>query len=315
MVPVATRFGADELRNTTRLALWVRGARPRTLTLSSVPVLVGNALAAADDGYRLGIWVLAATLCAAALIQAATNLYNDAFDGLRGVDDNAVRLGPPRLVATGRMSAGDVLTGAHGALAFAFLLGVFLVLSGGWPILVVGLASLVAAYTYSAGSRPISGRPTAEVYVVVFFGIVAVVGSYYLQSGGISAEALVAGLSLGFAAAAVLLVNNYRDLETDRAGGRRTVVVAWGRPVTRVLYVVLLALSLALCAGIAIRGVGVGWGFLPLLLVPWAFQLSRSIGTRAGADLNGVLFATVGFHLVLGALLSVGALLSSGGAS
>ncbi len=226
--------------------LWLLACRLRTLPLSVVPVLVGTALAAVQE--RSVHWpALLATLLAAMLIQIGTNLYNDAADALRG-NDGPARLGPPRVTALGWVSARRVQQAAALAFAGALLCGGYLLYRGGWPILAIGLLSLLAGWAYSGGPRPISHSPFGELFVWVFFGVLAVAGSHYLQSLRLAWPALWLGGCLGLFAAAVLTVNNTRDIDEDRCSGRRTLSIVLGRRAAARLYAFLMLLPFPLLA-------------------------------------------------------------------
>jgi len=284
----------------SNLGRWVAAARPKTLLLAATPVLGGIALGVSDTG-RLAPLVAFATLGAALAIQIGTNLHNDAADFERGTD-TPDRLGPPRATAQGWFSARQVRTAAHLTFGFAFLLGLLLVARGGWPILAVGIASLVSGYAYTSGPRPIAYGPFGEVYVLAFFGLASVAGSYYLQTLTLRWPTLLLGVALGLPAAAVLLLNNYRDLETDRAAGRRTLCQVLGRPRARVLYALLLLLPAALLVGPGLPGAT----WLSLGAVPLALMLiARLYAGARGAALN-VMLAQTGLYQALLTLLLIG---------
>jgi len=276
-----------------------------------VPVIVGSGLAMYHD-YDLNLLVMAATLAAAVMIQVATNLYNDAFDAIRGVDDPRHRLGPPRAVASGWLTARQVMRAAHAALVCAFALGIGLVIVGGWPILALGLAAMLAAWAYSAGPAPISHGPVGELFVLLFFGLAAVTGTYYLQTGRLDADAALCGVVLGMPATAVLLVNNYRDMTTDRAAGRRTLAIVAGPRATRLGYAGLLLLTPVFATALIDSGRSPLARWLPLLLLPWALYLARRLAVAPiDARLNRMLAATAGYQVALGALLCAGWWLSA----
>ena len=199
--------------NPGRLQAWFLACRPKTLSVSLSPVLVGTAVAWHDTHRILWLPLLAAAL-GAAFIQIGTNLFNDVGDYLRGTD-TPERLGPKRATAEGWLGAGAVRLGAWLAFALAFLCGIYLVGHGGWPIVAIGLASLAAGWAYTGGPKPIAYGPLGEIFVFVFFGLVAVGGSYYLQTLTLTAVALIAAALVGIHAAAVITVNNYRDLDGD----------------------------------------------------------------------------------------------------
>ena len=283
-----------------RLRRWVEAARPRTLWLAASPVLAGLLLAAAETG-RFAPLTAAATLLAALAIQIGTNLHNDAADFERGTDTGE-RVGPARASAQGWFTSAEVRRAAHLAFAISFLLGLLLVARGGWPILVLGLAAIAAGYAYTSGPRPIAYGPFGELFVLSFFGIAAVAGTYYLQALDLSAQAITLGIALGLPAAAVLLLNNYRDFDTDRAAGRRTLCHVLGRPAARLVYALFLLLPLPL---LMLGGLpAASW---PLLLaLPAAGFLIARIQREQGRALNRLLGWTGQYQALLVALLAVG---------
>ncbi|WJW75971.1 1,4-dihydroxy-2-naphthoate polyprenyltransferase [Thiohalobacter sp. IOR34] len=284
------------------LKIWLLAIRPKTLSLAVTPVLVGTALAWAEQ--RAFAWgPLLAALGAALLIQAGTNLHNDAADFERGAD-GPDRLGPRRVTAEGWLSPARVRMGAHLSFAAALLLGAYLVRVGGWPILLLGLVSLAAGYAYTGGPKPIAYTPLGELFVLLFFGIAAVAGSSYLQTYSVSAHALLAGGAVGLIAAAVLLVNNYRDLETDRRAGKHTLAVTLGRPSVRLLYALLLLLPFALILPLHRLTGDALW--LTGLALPMALWLIRMLW-RAPIDtgLNRLLARTAQLQLLFGLLLGL----------
>lgn len=291
--------------------VWALAIRPRTLSLAVTPVLLGTALAWADGrgsaGWALDGWAFAAALACALLIQIATNLHNDAADFERGTDVEG-RIGPLRVAAAGWVSAALLKRAAIGCLLAALGLGVFLVERGGWPILVAGLASLLAAWAYSGGPRPISHSAWGEVFVLLFFGLVAVAGSHWLQGGRTAPAAWLAGAVVGLPAAAVLLVNNYRDLEGDCRAGRCTLVARLGRDRSRRVYALLMLLPGLGVVALALGGYPGAW--LGLLAAPVSLRLVRSLGAQApGAWLNRHLASTAKACSLLGLLLALGLLL------
>ncbi len=269
--------------------------------MAAVPVIVG-AMLAWSEAAAVNALVFAATLGCAVLIQVGTNLFNDAADGERGAD-GPDRLGPLRLTGAGLASARDVRRAAKVSFLLALMAGVYLVVEGGVVILAVGLASLAAGYAYSSGPRPLSYGPWAELYVIAFFGVVALAGSYFLQMQALPHwGVLVAGAAIGSPAAAVLLVNNVRDREADLAAGRRTLAGRLSPTAAAWLYgVLLLAPYPLLVAALGWRGVGLAWLSLPLAV--WiAVSFDRAAD---GPAMNAQLGRTALLQTVLGALLAV----------
>ncbi len=285
----------------SNLARWLAAARPRTLPLTITPVIAGVGLAFYQTGQVAAITALM-TLCAAVAIQVGTNLHNDASDYERGTD-TAQRLGPPRATAQGWFSARQVKRAAHVAFALAFLMGLVLVVRGGWPILAIGMASLIGGYAYTGGPRPIAYGPFGEVHALLFFGVAAVAGTDYLQTLGFSWAAIALGIALGLPAAAVLLLNNYRDLETDRLAGRRTLCHYLGLARARWLYSGMLVAPVAIL--VISHGLATAWPVAAAL--PLAGLLIRRLWRGAsGLQLNALLGQTALYQSALTILLLVG---------
>ncbi|MFZ2973377.1 MAG: 1,4-dihydroxy-2-naphthoate polyprenyltransferase [Ferribacterium limneticum] len=280
---------------------WFLACRPKTLSVSLSPVLVGTAIAWHDSATLLWLPLLAAAF-GAAFIQIGTNLFNDVGDFLRGTD-TPDRLGPKRATAEGWLTPNKVKAGAWLSFALAFLCGIYLVWHGGGAIVAIGLASLAAGWAYTGGPKPIAYGPLGEVFVFVFFGLVAVGGSYYLQTLGLTPTALLAAALVGLHAAAVITVNNYRDLDGDAKNGKHTLAVRLGRPLTRRLYAAEMLAPYALLPLLA----DLGWPCtLPLLSLPLAVKLIHSFHREApGPVFNNILAATAGLQLIFALLLTL----------
>jgi 1,4-dihydroxy-2-naphthoate polyprenyltransferase len=288
------------------LAWWL-ATRPWSFTISLAPVLAGSALSILH-GHGAHIGIAAAALLASILIHAGTNLQNDVGDFRRGAD-GAGRLGPPRATTEGWLTAGQVQTAASLCFAAAFIPGSYLVMQGGWPIIAVGVASVIAGAIYTAGPRPVAYSGWGEIFVTVFFGLVAVGGMYYLHAGTLRASALVAGAALGLLASAVLVVNNLRDIESDRRIGKNTLAVRRGPAFTVREYAVLMYAPFALALVLAAEEQSAAL-LAPLVLVPWTFRLVARVQRKpAGAWLNSALAATAKLGLAFALLLSLGAAL------
>ena len=288
--------------NPGRLQAWFLACRPKTLSVSLSPVLVGTAVAWHDTHRILWLPLLAAAF-GAAFIQIGTNLFNDVGDYLRGTD-TPERLGPKRATAEGWLAAGAVRSGAWLAFALAFLCGIYLVVHGGWPIVAIGLASLAAGWAYTGGPKPIAYGPLGELFVFVFFGLVAVGGSYYLQTLSLTPVALLGAALVGLHAAAVITVNNYRDHDGDARNGKRTLAVLLGRPATRRVYA---AEMLAPYLLLPLLAPALGWASaLPLLSLPLALALiQRFRRTPPGPEFNAILAATAALQLAFALLLAL----------
>lgn len=290
----------------TTSAQWVAGGRPRTLPAAVAPVLVGSGSAAAADGFRW--WAALLALGVALALQVGVNYANDYSDGVRGTD--ADRVGPFRLVGSGAARPGAVKAAALACFALAAVLGLVLVLATqAWWGLLIGVAALPAAWFYTGGSKPYGYRGLGEVSVFVFFGLAAVIGTHYVQTGGVSAAAVLGGVACGALACAILVTNNLRDIPTDRLAGKRTLAVALDDARTRTLYVVLVAGALALA--VVVAAVSSGWALLALLAAPLALVPLRTVlGGALGRDLVPALAGTGRLQLAYGLLLGLGLALS-----
>jgi 1,4-dihydroxy-2-naphthoate octaprenyltransferase len=283
---------------------WLLAARPATLPAFVGPVLVGLGVAVG-----LGVfepWPALACMSVALLLQVASNLANDLSDFRRGAD-TAERLGPPRAAALGLLSERELTTGIVLVLAAASLVGLYLVSVGSWPILLVGVLAIVSALAYTGGPWPYGYRGLGEVFVFVFFGLVAVVGTAYLQTGRLEPVALAAAIPVGALVTAILVVNNLRDIDSDRRAGKRTLAVRLGGRGAIAEYVLLVVGSYVVPLSLLFAGVMPLGGLLALLSLPLALPLVRAV--RAGGDprrLNDVLAGTARLSLAYAALLALG---------
>jgi 1,4-dihydroxy-2-naphthoate polyprenyltransferase len=290
------------------LRLWALAARPRTLPAAVAPVLVGTSLAISEDEFRPLAFV--AALVGSVFIQIGTNLSNDYSDARRGADTED-RLGPVRVTAGGLMPPRRVLVGTYVAFAIAVAAGIYLAAVAGWELLLVGSVSIAAGVLYTGGPRPYGYAGLGELFVFLFFGIVAVNGSYYVQTEELSWEALALSIPVGLLAAAILVVNNVRDIDTDRRAGKRTLAVKLGRGQARRLFAAMVALALAIPPVIWLAGGLSAWLLLALAAVPLALPLVRTVSTRTdGPALNGALAGTGLLLAAFSLLLSAAVLLS-----
>jgi 1,4-dihydroxy-2-naphthoate polyprenyltransferase len=287
--------------------VWFTAVRPFSLTMSIVPVAVGASLAYADSGKVRWAAVIVAAL-AASLIQVGTNLYNDAADYLHGAH-RSDRVGPLSVIALGTLTTAAVARAAWLSFGGAAVLGLFLVYLGGWPILALGILSILCGWAYTGGPLPIAYTPLGELFVVAFFGLGAVGGTFWLCTGTISTASLAAGLALGSFAAAVLMVNNYRDIKEDRRVGRYTLAIAAGPVASRALYAFMMAAPFGLLAWLMRlmpqSDVWLGFGAAPLALL----LAARIYREAPGPGLTGILIQTVKTQMAFGALLCLGIIL------
>lgn len=283
-------------------------ARPRTLPAAVAPVLVGTALAISVDDFG-GVAFLAA-LVGSVFLQIGTNLSNDYSDARRGADTDD-RLGPVRVTAGGLMPPKRVLAGTYVAFGVACIAGIVLAVLAGPIMLVIGALSIVAGVLYTGGPRPYGYSGLGEVFVFVFFGVVAVVFSFYAQTEKLPWEAFALSVPVGLLAAAILVVNNVRDIDTDRRAGKRTLAVKLGREPARRLFDAMLALSYLVCVAIPAAGGLSWWTLLVLLSIPLAVPLRTTVATHTdGPALNQALAGTGRLLAVFSALLAAGVLLS-----
>jgi len=284
--------------------VWLLAARPGTLTAAVVPVLVGTAVAAAYGGFR-ALPALAALLTAVC-IQIGTNFANDFHDFQRGADTHE-RVGPQRVTQSGLIAPRTVRAAALGTFGVALVIGIYLAVVGGWPILITGLASIAAGWAYTGGPWPFGYHGLGDLFVFVFFGLVATAGTTYVQLHAVPLPAWIAAVPVGALATAILVVNNLRDIATDARAGKRTLAVRLGPDATRVEYVVLLVLAFA--APFALLPFARPWVLLPLASFPLAAGPLRLVFRGQGAELNAALGATARLHLAYGALLALGLVL------
>lgn len=274
----------------SRTRLWWLAARPRTLPAAIAPVLVGSGLAAHDGVFRTD--AAAAAMVGAVAIQVAANFANDASDAARGVDTPA-RIGPRRMVASGEIDARAMWTGVVLALAVALVAGVYLILIAGWVVAAIGVASVLAMLTYVGGPIPYGYRGLGEAFVFVFFGLVATVGTRYVHHQPAPASAWWLGTTMGALAASILVANNLRDIETDAAGGKRTLAVMLGRERTRRLYAGLLVGSFVVLLVGAVASITPPLTGLAITLFFLTGPLIGAVRTRTdGPGLIGVLAGT-----------------------
>ncbi len=284
---------------------WVLAARPATLWAAVAPVLVGTALAERADAFRWDAFVV--TLIAALLIQIGVNFANDVADGTRGTDEH--RIGPTRAVAAGLITPRQMWAGIAWAFGLAAAAGLYLIYLGGVWILVIGITSIVAALGYTNGPIPYGYYGLGELFVFVFFGLVATAGTRYVFDRSIESGVWPGGISMGLLASAILLANNVRDIETDQAAGKRTLAVMVGRPAGVGLY------ALCVIGALLVPAVGVVFDWLPpgalltLVALPISLRLVRKLHLeRSGPALIGVLKWTARLQLITGVLLAAGIL-------
>jgi 1,4-dihydroxy-2-naphthoate octaprenyltransferase len=288
--------------------IWLMAARPRTLPAAIAPVLVGTALA--GFGHVFHPLRFLAALLGAVFIQVGTNLSNDYSDARRGADADD-RLGPVRVTAGGLVPPKQVLVATYVSFGLAVLAGVYLIVVAGWLLLVIGAASILAGVLYTGGPRPYGYEGLGELFVFLFFGVVAVAGSFFVQVKHLHWEAFALSVPVGLLAAAILVVNNIRDIDSDRRASKRTLAVKLGRARTRWLFAGTVYLAFLLAPITWIFGPVKPWVMLTWLALPLAAALVRIVRTRTdGPSLNGALARSGMLQLAFCVLLSAGLLLS-----
>ena len=289
--------------------IWWEAARPRTLPAAVAPVLLASALAWRDGAFQF--WAASTCLGFAVLIQIGTNYANDYFDFIKGAD-TAERVGPRRAVAAGLISPAVMRRAMVGVFVAAFGVGLFLLQFGGWPLLGVGVSSIICGVLYTGGPYPLAYHGWGDVFVFIFFGLVAVVTTYFVQSGTITLDAWLLGAGIGGLATNILVVNNYRDIETDRKAGKRTLAVRWGRGFARTQFLSAHLLMIAVVVALAGRGVISLPVLMPVLgyLVYGAFSQQMKLARSRTAEELIQLLGVTGRHVAITAgLIAIGLVL------
>lgn len=282
---------------------WIQGARPRTLPAAVVPVAVGTAVAVGDGVIA---WRAVGALIVSLALQVGVNYANDYSDGVRGTDDDAHRVGPVRLIGQKLAAPKAVKLAAFGCFGVAGIAGLALAAAVGWELIAVGVVAIAAAWFYTGGPRPYGYAGFGELFVFVFFGLVATVGSAYVHTGELSALAWAASVAVGLLATALLVINNLRDIPGDAKVGKHTLAVRMGDTATRWMFIGLLVGAFAVVAGVSLTS-GRAWSGLGLLGVVMAVPAIGAVSHGAkGRELIGVLGATGRTQLVTGLLFALG---------
>jgi 1,4-dihydroxy-2-naphthoate octaprenyltransferase len=289
--------------STSAVRIWLSAARPRTLPAAVAPVLMGSAFAWYDGHFSCG----AAALCLgfALLVQVGTNFANDYYDFVHGAD-NAARVGPRRAVAAGLVAPATMRSAMIAVFAAAFVTGLGLLAWGGPWLLVIGVASIVCGIAYTGGPWPLGYHGLGDVFVFIFFGLVAVGATYFVQAKTVTADVGLAAVGIGALAANILVVNNYRDADTDAVAGKRTLVVRFGRGAARAQFIAAQLVALAVPVVLLVRGHR-AWVLLPLALAPLAAWHARRLRqSQTPAELIALLGDTGKFLALYALLFSAG---------
>ncbi|MBC8312351.1 MAG: 1,4-dihydroxy-2-naphthoate polyprenyltransferase [Candidatus Marinimicrobia bacterium] len=284
---------------------WILASRLKTLPAAISPVIVGVSLAVHDGGFHF--FTAFMTLLAAVFIQIGANFANDVYDFLKG-SDREDRLGPTRATQSGLISPEDMKKGMWFVFTLAICVGFYLAYIGGWPIVWIGLTSIAAAIAYTGGPYPLGYHGWGDVFVFLFFGIIAVPGSYYLQTGVVSNESILLGIPLGALSTAILIVNNLRDADTDIKSGKRTLAVRFGKTFVKIEYIIMMVVAFSIPIYMLQF-----WDefslYIILFLLPISVRHIQSLYTETGESLNLVLVNTAQFLFHFSILLSIGLIL------
>ena len=295
------KFSENELK------IWLLAIRPKTLPAAAAPVIVGSAVAIMEGQFKWAPGL--AALAGALLLQIGANLANDVFDFHKGAD-NESRLGPTRVTQAGLLTSAQVLRGMWIVFGLATSFGIYLVSVAGWPVIAIGIFSILAALAYTGGPFPLGYYGLGDVAVFIFFGPVAVCGTYFVQAGTVSATAIWASIPMGLLTVAILVVNNLRDIETDRMVGKKTLAVRLGEQGAQWEYALCLLGAYLIPLVMGLVGVSSFWVLLSWLSVPIAIRLMRMMINRKGRALNKALSGTGQLELLYGILLGLGLVLT-----
>jgi 1,4-dihydroxy-2-naphthoate octaprenyltransferase len=288
------------------MKIWLLAIRPKTLPAAAAPVVVGAALAYGDGGFQFTTALV--VLLVALLLQIGSNLANDVFDYEKGADEGE-RLGPTRVAQSGLLTPGEIKLGMWVVFGAAAILGLDLIFIGGWPMLLLGAAAILAAIAYTGGPYPLGYHGLGEAFVFLFFGLAAVAGTYYLQTGAITSVVWWMAVAMGLLITAILVVNNLRDLENDRRAGKRTLAARFGAGFARMEYLFCILTAYFIPAGLILAGKLTIWSGLVLLTLPLAIRLLRSVYTDQGRALNKTLAGTGQLALFYALAFAAGVLL------
>ncbi len=289
-----------------KAVVWIMAARPKTLFAAFAPVIVGASLAVAEKKFD-AISSVVALLCSI-LIQVATNYTNDLYDHLKGADTKE-RVGPKRALNEGWVSVEEMKTAIYLTFGVAFIMGLYLVYVGGPFILLIGVLSIIAGFMYTGGPFPLAYNGLGDLFVFLFFGFVGTIGTYFINTGDVSSQALLASIPVGALVTNILVVNNYRDFDQDRKAGKRTLAVMFGKNFALGEYLILLGSSFAVPLIMFVYYDLNAWVFLPYLTLPFAYKLIVMLLNRHGSELNPALELTARLSAIYGVLFSVGLVL------
>jgi 1,4-dihydroxy-2-naphthoate octaprenyltransferase len=290
----------------TPLQIWLAASRPKTLPAAAAPVVAASALAWHDGVFRPGPAL--ACLLTALLLQIAANLANDLFDFQHGTD-TPERLGPLRVTQAGLLTSHQVKMGLAVCFIVSGLLGVYVAYASSWHILLIGILAIIAALAYSGGPLPYGYYGLGELGVFLFFGLAAVCGTYYGQAVTLTPAVFMIAAAMGFLSTAILVVNNLRDIDTDKAGGKKTLSVLLGRMYTKYEYCIMVGLAFVIPVMLWVFGYASLWALLAYLSLPFAIKACVHVNQMTGRALNAVLAETGRLELIFAILLGLGLIL------
>ena len=296
----------DSTKSISKTESWILASRPKTLPAAIMPVFVGTSIAIYDGLFDLSAAIIA--LVCSLLIQIGTNFINDLYDYLKG-SDKKNRVGPVRVLVNGLISVKEMRIGIAIVFGSAFLLGMYLVYLGGWVVFIIGVLSLIAGYSYTAGPFPLAYNGLGDIFVFIFFGFVGTIGTYYVQAHEISMMAVWSSIPVGALVTNILVVNNYRDIEEDRAAGKLTLAVIFGSTFAKMHYLLFMILSYAILLVVYFTFKQSLFVFLPLLTLPLSIKLIKMIFRITGKELNKTLELTAKLSAIYGLLFAVGIIL------
>jgi len=294
------------MNDTSKIYSWILAARPKTLLAAFVPVLMGSALAISVNNFY-PVYSIAALICAV-LIQIGTNFTNDLYDHLKGAD-NKNRKGPQRALASGLISVKEMKWGITFTFGLSFIIGLYLVYSAGWVILVIGIVSIAAGFIYTAGPFPLAYNGLGDAFVFIFFGVVGTMGTYYLHSTEFTFLSFLISLPVGAVTTNILVVNNFRDIDEDKAAGKNTLAVFIGRSYTRMEFILLLVLCYLVLILLFTEYNFSYWIFLPFITLPFSALLIKMLYKLSGTELNKTLELSAKFSGLFGLLFAAGLIL------
>ncbi|MBU1099158.1 MAG: 1,4-dihydroxy-2-naphthoate polyprenyltransferase [Bacteroidetes bacterium] len=296
----------SSVENINKLESWVMASRPKTLLAAFVPVLVGSAIAYNDGMFQPAASTVA--LLCAVLIQIGTNWVNDLFDFLSGKDTDQ-RVGPTRVLASGLISVKEMKVGIILIFTLTFVIGLYLVYTAGWVLLLIGILSIIAGIGYTAGPYPLAYNGLGDIFVFIFFGLIGTVGTYYVQSLQVTGFVLWASIPVGALITNILVINNFRDIEEDRTSGKQTLAVKLGRRFTQIQYLIFMILSYLVLVVVFFTFKQSVFVFLPILTLPLSIKLIKMIYTLQGEALNKTLELTAKLSAIYGVLFAIGILI------